>query len=447
MSASFKFIHAADIHLDSPLRGLEKYEGAPVERIRTSTRRALENLVELALYENVDFLLIAGDLYDGDWSDYNTGLFLTRTLSKLADAAVPVFVIRGNHDAENKMTKSLNWPDHVTEFPVDECTTAVLEDLGAAVHGQGFATAAVTEDLSLAYPAAATGCFNIGLLHTCATGLAGHAPYAPCTIDGLRAKQYDYWALGHVHNRQTLREADPVVAFPGNIQGRHIRETGAKGCLLVEVTDGEITRSQFEPLDVLRWEHCVLDASDADEADEVVDLFARELQDLVRSADDRALAVRVEAVGASQAHAELTGDPDRWVNEFRSRANSIAGDQVWIEKVRLKTAPPGNRDALVTTDGPAAELLQLIEEKRTTVTAGKNVTDAGTADDGDAPDADSANDWIGAQLADLRKRLAAELGEVDAQRMLDGVGRSGELLTAAEHLLFGRLFDRGDTAE
>ena len=104
----------------------------------------------------------------------------------------------------------------------------MLEDLGLAVHGQGFAKREVTEDLSSAYPQADPHLFNIGLLHTCLDGKPGHEPYAPCTVDGLRSKGYQYWALGHVHNREVVSQ-DPWIVFPGNIQGRHARETGSQG--------------------------------------------------------------------------------------------------------------------------------------------------------------------------------------------------------------------------
>lgn len=254
-----RFLHAADIHLDSPMCGLERYDGAPVDRIRTGTRRALERLVELAINERVDFVLIAGDLYDGDWRDYNTGLFLRRTLGKLSEARIPVFIIAGNHDAENKMTRSLSMPEGVRMLATDRPQTVRLENLGVAIHGQGFATAAVTQDLSLHYPEAVRGCLNIGMLHTCVAGAEGHERYAPCSVAGLRTRGYDYWALGHIHLRQNVND-DPSIAFPGNLQGRHVRETGPKGCLIVDAEPGRPPRSTFHRLDVLRWEVRDLDA-------------------------------------------------------------------------------------------------------------------------------------------------------------------------------------------
>ena len=223
-----KFIHAADIHLDSALRGLERYEGAPVDEIRNATRRAFDNLIELAITEAVDFVLLAGDLYDGDWKDYNTGLYFVERMGRLREAGIRVYMVAGNHDAASQITKHLRVPDNVRLFATRSPERVVLDDLAVAIHGQGFANRAVTDDLSQAYAQGDPQLFNIGLLHTCLDGKPGHEPYAPCSIDGLRSKGYQYWALGHVHAREVVCR-DPWIIFPGNIQGRHIRETGDVG--------------------------------------------------------------------------------------------------------------------------------------------------------------------------------------------------------------------------
>ena len=242
----FKFLHAADIHLDSPLRGLQRYEGAPVEEIRQASRRALENLVQLAIDQSVAFVLIAGDLYDGDWKDHRTGLYFVSQMVRLREAGIPVIAIAGNHDAANKMTRTLPLPENVRMLDHQRPETFFLEQSGVAIHGQSFATAAVLEDLSAAYPPAVAGMLNIGLLHTCATGREGHQPYAPCTIPGLISKHYDYWALGHAHGHEVLNR-EPEIIFSGNVQGRHIHEHGPKGCMLVHVDAQQRLRPELRP--------------------------------------------------------------------------------------------------------------------------------------------------------------------------------------------------------
>jgi DNA repair protein SbcD/Mre11 len=357
----FKFLHAADIHLDSPLKGLEQYESAPVERMRLATRRALENLVRLAIEERVAFVLLAGDLYDGDWRDYQTGLFLVKQMGRLHEAGIKVFAISGNHDAENRMTRSLQMPT-VHRFTTDKASTLRLDDWDVALHGQGFAKAAITDNLVPGYPVAASGCFNIGLLHTGMENGKGHPRYAPCGLDDLRRQGYDYWALGHVHTRETLLD-DPLVVFPGNIQGRHIREEGAKGCLLVTIDRGEVRENRFEPLDVVRWERCRVEGAGAVDTDDVLARTVEALAALTQTADNRLLAVRIEIQGVCPAHSTLLAQAPHIVQEIRSLSLQNLGDLAWIEKVVLKTNSPGQGKQL-PGDGPLEELRLLFAELR-----------------------------------------------------------------------------------
>src|SRR5262249_2100930 len=141
---------------------------------------------------------------------------------------------------------------HITLFPHEQSGQLVLEEHGVAVHGRSFATRAVTHDLSRNYPKVVPGLFNIGLLHTSLTGRPGHENYAPTTPDALIAREYDYWALGHVHVREIVHE-DPWVVFPGNLQGRQIRESGPKGATLVTVSGGRVARVEHRTLDAFRW--------------------------------------------------------------------------------------------------------------------------------------------------------------------------------------------------
>lgn len=351
-----KFIHAADIHLDSPLGGLSRYEGAPAEAMRTATRRAFENLVSYTLEEDADFVLIAGDLYDTDWKDYNTGLFFNRCMSQLQEAEIPVLMVRGNHDAGCQITRQLKMPANVTDFKMDKAHTVRLDQHGVAVHGQGYPNSATTDDLSLGYPAPVPGYFNIGLLHTSVDGRPGHAPYAPCTLQGLIAKGYDYWALGHVHRREILHE-NPWVVFPGNIQGRNIRETGAKGCTLVAVEEGAVRTVMHHCVDVLRWVHCPIDVSAARSPEDVLEQVGAAVQQELQCAEERFLAMRIEITGACAAHNALQNHRERWVNEIRARTGEIS-DAVWLEKVVLNTRSPASVDDLVQQGGPLGELLQ-----------------------------------------------------------------------------------------
>ncbi len=346
-----KFFHTADVHLDSPLCGLDRYDGAPVDKLRGATRRALEALVDECIAEKVDFLLIAGDLYDGDWTDYNTGIFFIRQMARLRDAGIRVFIVRGNHDAKSKI---LSLPDGVVELSTVKAESITLEDIGVCIHGRGYARVDTKEDLSQTYPAPRRGQFNIGLLHTAAGGREGHADYAPCTPAALANKGYDYWALGHVHKREILQER-PWIVFPGNLQGRHARETGPKGATLVTVEEGRIETVEHRVLDVARWAVCQVDVSPASTPADVVDLCRKSLLREIDAAGERALCARIVVKGASRAHAALTRDPDKFRIELCSAATDI-GD-VWIEKVGIRSHTMADLNKLAQRDDVIGALL------------------------------------------------------------------------------------------
>ncbi len=320
--------------------------------------------MDLAIEQNVKFVLIAGDLYDGNWKNFQTGMFFVKQAARLRAAGIPLFLIAGNHDAANKMTRSLPLPDNVTFFSAAAPQTVVLRDVDVAIHGQSFATAEVLEDLSLAYPAADRGCLNIGLLHTSADGREDHDPYAPCSLEGLKLKGYDYWALGHIHKREVLCQ-EPLIAFSGNIQGRHIRETGPKGCFLVTVHNNRHLESVFHPLDVMRWEVAMVDLQPVNHLDEVPSQVSDALERLVCQAADRPLAIRIELHGATKLHRELQAEQEHWVHQFRSLALDVGQGRIWIEKVKLRTADRLRMGPARQADEAAiGELIELFKEVR-----------------------------------------------------------------------------------
>jgi DNA repair exonuclease len=353
-----RFIHAADIHLDSPLKGLARYEGAPVEQLRNATRNAFSALVTRAIEEQVDFVVIAGDLYDGDWRDYNTGLFFCREMGRLHEAGIPVYVLYGNHDAQSEITRQLRLPGNVHEFPGKAPGSFVLEHAGVALHGQSFRTAAVHENLAVGYPAAIPGFFNIGVLHTALDGHAAHDPYAPCSLDELAARGYDYWALGHVHEH-AIRRTAPWVVYPGNLQGRHIRETGERGAVLVSV-DGSRVKVERLAVDVLRWHHLEIDGAGAVCLEDVLEAIHRGLAGILPRNEGRAAAVRVTVRGSCRAHGELFGLENQLRAEVLAQANALAGADLWVEKVCVETSPALSPEELMARSDALADLQDLL---------------------------------------------------------------------------------------
>lgn len=353
----FKFLHTADLHLDSPLVNLDRYDGAPIESFRSATRRALDNLVELAIREQVAFILIAGDLFDGDCRDFNTPLHLRRKLEELRAAGIRVLIIQGNHDAESGMRKAfrLQLPDNVHLFATDKPETVKFNDLRVAIHGQGFADRAVEQDLSADYPKPVRNWLNIGLLHTSCGTYEGHDRYAPSSIKSLSQKGYDYWALGHIHKPMTLAGPEPWIVYPGNPQGRHIREEGPRGCVIATVEDERID-IKTHVVDVLRWAHCQVDTAGCDEPGAVLAVAQIEVGQQLELSDGRPLAVRLELVGRCGAHRELSRHSQYWDRRLREAMIDRFDEHVWVEKIKFHTQAEVDPTAL-DRDDPLGELL------------------------------------------------------------------------------------------
>lgn len=356
---TFTFLHAADLHIDSPLGGLAMYEGAPEDELRGAARKAMENLVSAAIEQAVDLVVLAGDIFDGEWRDFQTGLFFVSQLSKLADAGVPVVLIAGNHDAASVISRNLTLPPTVTRLADTHPEVCRFDDIEVAVVGQSYPTKSVPNDLVEGYPTADAGLFTIGLLHTSLDGRPGHANYAPTSVERLRSKGYDYWALGHVHQREEVHKGDPWVVFPGNLQGRHARETGPKGATLVTVEDREIVSVVPLVLDEVRWERVSIDATELQSVDDILSSFSDSLAAVVAANGHRLAATRVEILGRSPAHQDLWRDP----HGFDAQIRSIGLQQglVWVEKVKVLTTRTVDLAALYEDDAVGALAHRIVE--------------------------------------------------------------------------------------
>ncbi len=356
------FIHAADFHLDSPLRGLGRYEGAPVDEIREAGRRALGDLIDYILENNIPLLLIAGDLYDADCPDFQTLLHFSLQMDRLRDAGTRVALIRGNHDAGNTMTRSLKLPDNVKTFRSAHPHTWRIDDLGVAVHGQSFGSAEVLDNLVPSYPDPVPGFFNIGLLHTSLSGRPGHRGYAPCELKHLLARGYDYWALGHVHRHEIVNE-NPYVIFSGCIQGRHIRESGPRGCVRIDVDNRRSARMERIILDVFRWKTLEVDINGLDTFHQVVDRTAMALQETyTRESGGRPMGVRIVLKGAGGAHVELLRDQEAFRASVRRVGADISRAKIWVEKIVLNTSPAIDFEELKKSRTPQGDLARFIDE-------------------------------------------------------------------------------------
>lgn len=356
-----KFLHAADLHVDSPLRGLDSYDGAPVERLRGATRLALVALVDLAIEQKVDLVILAGDIYDGNWTDFRTGLFFREQMVRLTRQGVRVFIAKGNHDAESVISRQLPAVEGVHIFSSRKAEVIELDDLGVAIHGRSFPERAVTEDLVPSYLDPIAGKFNLGVLHTSLTGNPDHDTYAPTSEAILVAKGYDYFALGHIHARQVVREANPRIVFPGNLQGRHAKEIGAKGCELITVSEGSVVSTEFVPLDVVRWHQIRLDTAGVNDIDALSSRFTDEVRAQTADARDRLHAVRLTIYGESALHRLEAEQPGALAAAVQAAAQDLDGIDIWIEQVRLELRSPMDRAAAASRTDAVGEVVRLVD--------------------------------------------------------------------------------------
>ena len=359
-----RFIHAADAHIDSPLKGLEAHDGAPVDVLRGATRRAFENLIQLALDENIDFLVMSGDLYDGDWKDYSTGLFFRRQMARLFDKGIPVYLIAGNHDAASVISRRLSLPENVHVFSTRTVESMDVSGLPVVIHGRGFPNRAVPENLVPDFPAAAPDKFNIGLLHTSLTGRAGHDTYAPCSESDLCRKSYGYWALGHIHQPEVIRR-DPWIVFAGNCQGRDVREAGPRGCWLITVNDFlDVETVDWHDLDVVRWRVLEIDLSGVAEESEALGRVTQSMTHAVSEAEGRLVAARIIFAGATPLHGSLHRDFQRWRAELLACSQDRGQDAVWIECIKVWTTPVYDLAQLARRDALTRIVLETLEQDR-----------------------------------------------------------------------------------
>ncbi len=342
---SFKFLHAADLHLDSPLLGLASKSPGFARRVDDASREALDNLVALAKDEGCRFVLLAGDVFDGELRDMRAGLFFVSRMRKLEEAGIDVFMVLGNHDAENRFIKKLSFSDNVYRFSTKRAETKTIEGLDVSIHGHSFSQRDVQDNIAKAYPPPTAGHFNIGVLHTACQGKEGyHASYAPCTVQQLVNHGYDYWALGHVHAQEVLNSS-PYVVYPGNLQGRNPRETGAKGAMLVEVQDGRVSAIEHKALDAVRWVGLNLDVTEARDINTVLVDIRRAADGALVDAGGRPLAVRLILTGSTPLDADLRLRHHEIREEIATLFSGIS-DEIWLERFHLGTRPQEKPEGL-----------------------------------------------------------------------------------------------------
>lgn len=358
---AYRFIHAADVHLDSPLRSLALRDPGLADLIGNATRRAFVRIIGLCLDEQVDALLLAGDLYDGDQTSMKTARFLAEQIRRLDEAGIRVFIVRGNHDALSRITKELTFSDSVKVFggraeaiEVDRSRA----DFPVAIHGLSFTQPHAPESLIGKYKPAIEGAVNIGILHTSLAGAPGHDPYAPCSLADLQATGFSYWALGHVHRRSVV-EGKCAIVMPGMPQGRDINEAGTKSVTLVTIADDRSIRIEERVTSVAQFERVSVDVTSIDDWNVLVRELGGAMERARHGLTSEHLVARVRLTGTTPLAWRIRRDLDLLKTEADSRASVVGA--CWVEKLEVDCRAPGAISG--SPDDPITELRRLIDEE------------------------------------------------------------------------------------
>ena len=368
--SKIRFIHAADLHLDSPFRGIRSEAPSHIaQALSDATFDAFRNIIDLCIQEHADALLVAGDIYDGADRSLRAQLRFVDGLVLLERAGIRSFICHGNHDPLDGWEARLDLPAGCVRFgpQVEGFSLFPEEPARATVYGVSYPTREVRNNLALGFADAVSGPgFSIGLLHANVGGNSEHDSYAPCSVTDLTSTGLDYWALGHVHTRQTLREGHPTIVYPGNPQGRHPNETGARGVYLVEVDESGEVQLDFCPVDVVRWETLSLDIGPLETEQALLDAVEAMAGTALDAAQGRNVVARLEFTGRSPLH--------RWLNDpatmedLKDRVNETHANQdtwLWCEGIRVSTAAPVDREGALRREDFVGDLLRLSSDLRT----------------------------------------------------------------------------------
>lgn len=316
MKGSFKFIHCADLHLGCRFVGVSSTDEAVGKKLRESHFKALDKIIQTAKKNNVDFIIFSGDIFD---DENETPSARSRFADALEKAKVKCFIIYGNHDYKRKWEDSIPFPENAFVFP-DKVTRVAFpdeDDKVADIFGISYSSKHVSSDL--------TGdirgdgkTFSIGIVHTSLDIVSDDHDYAPCKVSDLMKKNIDYWALGHIHKRTIVKEY-PHIVYPGNTQGKGLKETGEKGAYIVTVTDGRVTDMEFFRTGEVIWCDTEADITDKKDIREVI----RQISDDVK---EKGSFVRVNIVGHGPLDRMARVDPDGLKELIQSSTGFIVAD-------------------------------------------------------------------------------------------------------------------------
>lgn len=358
------FVHAADLHLDAPFQGIDASDDRVRSALVAATYEALDRIVGICLDEQVDFLVIAGDVYNSRDKSLRSQFRFQSAAQRLAGAGIHVFVAQGNHDPAEGWSAGLPMPETVHYFSTARVEAVPFERGGEVVctlYGRGYSKAAEKRDFARDYNRAPGDRVAIGVLHTNVGGREGYEDYAPASMDELRVARMDYWALGHIHKPDVLSE-DPRIVYAGCPQGLNPKEDGPRGCYLVTI-DGASVTQRFCPTHSVMWVRDTRDVSSCESISQVRECIAEACERARDRADGRPVVVRLDVVGRTDAHGALSRGTAFEDLVCEVREEQLRGEPwVWIDRLLDRTDAAHDIDMYREAQEFGGDLVRLADE-------------------------------------------------------------------------------------
>jgi exonuclease SbcD len=359
----FCFVHAADLHLDTPFVMLGRTAPEIAERLRDASLEAFDALVQMAIEREAAFVIFAGDIYDCADRGVRAQLRFLRGVEKLGERGIPVFAAHGNHDPLDGWQATRRLPGNLIVFGADEVeahTVRIEGEPRAHLYGISYGYRDVTENLALRFRRGDEPGLHIGVLHCNAGSHTEYATYSPCTTADLTVAGMDYWALGHIHQHLVLAEGRPWIVYPGSLQASNSNETGPRGSVVVEVEDDTVERVEFVALDRVRFARAEVDISGEP------DLHSLRKTILMRAegdAVDQVLTIVLSGRGPLHGDLRRHGAIDDLLREVRDELG-IASPFVWIDRIVDQTRTELDRETIARRGDFSAELTRLVDDLR-----------------------------------------------------------------------------------
>jgi DNA repair exonuclease SbcCD nuclease subunit len=364
LTAKIKFIHCADLHLDSPFQGLTTKEPSLADRFKHSTNEAFVKIIDLCLAEKVDFLTIGGDTFDGADRSLCAQILLRDQFERLHKANIPVIIVAGNHDPLSDWLTEIKYPENVHLLGGDKVDQVPIGKHGkaaATIHGISYKVREMTENLSLKFQAKEKDTVSIGMLHANVGSKKEHAPYSPCTINDLKACNMDIWLLGHIHTPEVLCD-DPLILYPGNIQGRHINEDGTRGCYIIKIDSSHKISYEFKPVQNIMWKQEEISIKNIMTAIELADLLSDKCEEELSKLfnDEKGTVIRWKLTGSSPLYHELTmTDKIEETKEILVERFFNHTPFIFPESIRLSIKPERQKEDYLNQENFIGDFLRL----------------------------------------------------------------------------------------